>query len=71
MCDKNFMISLHGIAVCPWSHIWILNVCPFDCTTVTASGKVGHLNFRLTTPVNMKIKSSQIVSFLLCVFIFF
>ena len=26
------------------------NVCPFDCTAIAGSGKVGPLNLRLTTP---------------------
>ena len=30
---------------------FFFNVCPVDCTVVAGSGKVGLLNFRLTTPV--------------------
>ena len=35
-----------------WRFIYeCLNVCPFDCTAISGSWKVWHLNLRLTTPV--------------------
>ena len=38
------VLGLHvGIYKC-------LMVCPFDCTAVAESGKVGPINLRLTTP---------------------
>ena len=53
---------------CCWSlvSIWrfvciFLNVCPFDCTAITGSAKVGPLNIRLTTPVGWLMSLQLIV----------
>ena len=39
------MTSPPGLVVGPWKFIYqTSNVCPFDCSTVTGSGKVGPFN---------------------------